>query len=190
MSSPCARDGQAKSSPYLQVHKYLTNTTGNGIVKSGSPNSLLLICSPTLTLEHGCSLPWILPLFFRGCNARHSVALQLLHIDVDGCMRIIQKRKSRQLELLKAVAGNAGGTSQVGALWCLPPLSSPAPCAQRASRLLPAVDHSSPACGGGGCLVWKEAGELKLQSVSLRWRVQCPPPHVCMHTATSTASQR
>ncbi|XP_077161128.1 snRNA-activating protein complex subunit 4 isoform X2 [Paroedura picta] len=38
--------------------------------------------------------------------------IQLLHIDVDGCMKIIQKRKSRQLELLKAVAGTAGGTSQ------------------------------------------------------------------------------
>ncbi|KAL8174560.1 UNVERIFIED_CONTAM: hypothetical protein K2H54_048875 [Gekko kuhli] len=38
--------------------------------------------------------------------------IQLLHIDVDGCMKIIQKRKSRQLELLQAVAGNASGTSQ------------------------------------------------------------------------------
>nr|XP_056716180.1 LOW QUALITY PROTEIN: snRNA-activating protein complex subunit 4 [Euleptes europaea] len=38
--------------------------------------------------------------------------IQLLCIDVDGCMKIIQKRKSRHLEFLKAVAGNAGDTDQ------------------------------------------------------------------------------
>ncbi|XP_063000916.1 snRNA-activating protein complex subunit 4 [Elgaria multicarinata webbii] len=34
--------------------------------------------------------------------------IQLLHIDVGGCMKVIHKRKSRQPELLKAIVGNAG----------------------------------------------------------------------------------
>uniref|UniRef100_A0A8C6X9D1 Small nuclear RNA activating complex polypeptide 4 n=1 Tax=Naja naja TaxID=35670 RepID=A0A8C6X9D1_NAJNA len=38
--------------------------------------------------------------------------IQLLHIDVDGCMKVIQKRKSQQPELLKAIAAPVGNSKQ------------------------------------------------------------------------------
>ncbi|XP_048368604.1 snRNA-activating protein complex subunit 4 isoform X2 [Sphaerodactylus townsendi] len=41
-----------------------------------------------------------------------TLLLQLLCIDVGGCMKIIQKRKSRQLKFLKVIAGNAGRPDQ------------------------------------------------------------------------------
>ncbi|XP_054853260.1 snRNA-activating protein complex subunit 4 [Eublepharis macularius] len=41
-----------------------------------------------------------------------SLFIQLLHIDIDGCMTVIQKRKSRQLEHLKALVGGTGKTHQ------------------------------------------------------------------------------
>ncbi|XP_015269664.1 PREDICTED: snRNA-activating protein complex subunit 4 [Gekko japonicus] len=82
--------------------------------------------------------------------------IQLLHIDVDGCMKIIQKRKSRQLELLEAVAGDARGADQAS--------PSQDPAAQ-----------SSLPVGTSKKLIPLKAKEGPLPAHA---RVGCPPPRL------------
>ncbi|XP_026574913.1 snRNA-activating protein complex subunit 4 [Pseudonaja textilis] len=71
--------------------------------------------------------------------------IQLLHIDVDGCMKVIQRRKSRQPELLKAIALPGGNSKQPSSSQdAKAQLGQPAASGQPNKKLIPLKAKEGP----------------------------------------------
>ncbi|XP_026545679.1 snRNA-activating protein complex subunit 4 [Notechis scutatus] len=71
--------------------------------------------------------------------------IQLLHIDVDGCMKVIQRRKSRQPELLKAIALPGGDSKQPSSSQdAKAQLGQPAASGQPSKKLIPLKAKEGP----------------------------------------------
>uniref|UniRef100_A0A8C5T0T2 Uncharacterized protein n=1 Tax=Laticauda laticaudata TaxID=8630 RepID=A0A8C5T0T2_LATLA len=71
--------------------------------------------------------------------------IQLLHIDVDGCMKVIQRRKSRQPELLKAIAVPVGSSKQPSSSQdAKAQLGHPAATGQPNKKLIPLKAKEGP----------------------------------------------
>ncbi|XP_039220094.1 snRNA-activating protein complex subunit 4 isoform X1 [Crotalus tigris] len=101
------KDGMGKTTLYRRLMVAVTPWAGN------------MVQEWALRMKEAASRKSKADLIFRQLQTAHltstplfTLLIQLLHIDVDGCMKVIQKRKSRQPELLKAIVTTVGNSKQ------------------------------------------------------------------------------
>ncbi|XP_058015528.1 snRNA-activating protein complex subunit 4 isoform X2 [Ahaetulla prasina] len=103
------KDGMRKTTLYRRLMVAVTPWAGN------------MVQEWALRMKEAVSRKSKADVIFRQLQTAHLTStplftflIQLLHIDVDGCMGVIQKRKSQQPELLKAIVAPVGNNKQPG----------------------------------------------------------------------------
>ncbi|XP_070811616.1 snRNA-activating protein complex subunit 4 [Pituophis catenifer annectens] len=101
------KDGIRKTTLYRRLMVAVTPWAGN------------MVQEWALRMKEEASRKSKADMIFRQMQTAHLTStplftflIQLLHIDVDGCMKVIQRRKSRQPELLKAIVAPVGNSKQ------------------------------------------------------------------------------
>uniref|UniRef100_A0ABM5F5W7 snRNA-activating protein complex subunit 4 isoform X2 n=1 Tax=Pogona vitticeps TaxID=103695 RepID=A0ABM5F5W7_9SAUR len=141
---PGKKDGMWKTTLYRRLMMAVTPWTGTQVQRwalrvktEASRKTKADFISKHLQSAHLTSRP-LFTLF-----------IQLLHIDVDGCMGVIQKRKPREAELLRSVVGNPAKDKQASSAPNAkarlgPPAAGPPP----GKKLIPLKAKEGPVPGG------------------------------------------
>ncbi|XP_078238973.1 snRNA-activating protein complex subunit 4 [Pogona vitticeps] len=138
---PGKKDGMWKTTLYRRLMMAVTPWTGTQVQRwalrvktEASRKTKADFISKHLQSAHLTSRP-LFTLF-----------IQLLHIDVDGCMGVIEKRKTREAELLRSVVGNPAKDKQVR-----PPPSYPFRASLVAAEIAgTSVPEETAVAGDGG----------------------------------------
>nr|XP_020650494.1 snRNA-activating protein complex subunit 4 [Pogona vitticeps] len=141
---PGKKDGMWKTTLYRRLMMAVTPWTGTQVQRwalrvktEASRKTKADFISKHLQSAHLTSRP-LFTLF-----------IQLLHIDVDGCMGVIEKRKPREAELLRSVVGNPAKDKQASSAPNAkarlgPPAAGPPP----GKKLIPLKAKEGPVPGG------------------------------------------
>ncbi|XP_013926383.1 PREDICTED: LOW QUALITY PROTEIN: snRNA-activating protein complex subunit 4-like [Thamnophis sirtalis] len=107
LSAGMTKDGMGKTTLYRRLMVAVTPWAGN------------MVQEWALRMKQVASRKSKADMIFRQLQTAHLTStplftflIQLLHIDVDGCMKVIQKRKSRQPELVKTIIAPVGNNKQ------------------------------------------------------------------------------